>query len=413
MKLLEKNGLYLAKNDDFSDIRIKVLSEIKGTKKDFIISDILSRYKLRTNSVYKTKKEICDKFDELYSFMIYEGTSIIQAKSFHYFLVSMIDEKVLDVNYFDDAIKFMKDIFFNIRIENNKLDEKTINEIKKEMIDNQKNSLANPKTKAHRYYMKNIFLEKEMSNFIFTDIEEFENVVNSITNEDILDYYNTVNNSIYRGYVFGNVSEEQFDKINEVFNGKRNPKKIDYNKEVTINPKDIEYHDEETSQSTLICTYKIDDNKNNYIVYDVFDTMIDSMEGLLMELLRTKYGIVYSAYSEIGFELKYFSVNCEIDKKNKDKCLKAIDEMFEMLKDKEVVEKYLTIAKKKFNESFETYTEEKMSVVAEVDKKVFEKRMPKEEAIKLINKVSAEDIINILPNFKKVNTYFYRGDKNE
>ena len=132
-----------------------------------------------------------------------------------------------------------------------------------------------------------------------------------------------------------------------------------------------------------------------------------------MELLRTKYGIVYSASTDISYNLKYLTIECDIDKKNKQKCLDAIDEMFEMLHDKTILQRQLDIAKKKYNETFETYTENKGSVIMEVDKKVFEKRISREEEIELINKITVDDILKILPNFKKVNTYFYRGDKNE
>ena len=413
MKLKEKNGMYLAYNDEFSEIKIRVLSKVNFNKKTGLISNILSNYISKTNTVYKTKKEICDKCDELYSLELGGGLTFIYNSVFYFLDISLIDEKVLNVKYFDDAIEFIKDIVFNIRIENNKLDKKTIDEIKKDLINKKRNSLANPRYRSMIHFSKNNFIDYKYTQNTITNIDEFIELIDSITDQDIIDFYNEVINSFYRGYVFGNVSDKEFDKINNLFTGPRNTKIIKYDTNIKLNDKDIEIGDDETTQSLLINTYYIDDNDSNYVVYNVLDSMIDSMEGLLMELLRTKYGIVYSASTDISYNLKYLTIECDIDKKNKQKCLDAIDEMFEMLHDKTILQRQLDIAKKKYNETFETYTENKGSVIMEVDKKVFEKRISREEEIELINKITIDDILKILPNIKKVNTYFYRGDKNE
>ncbi len=68
----------------------------------------------------------------------------IGKENFLSFSVNMLSPRVIEDDYLEDAMVFIHEILFNPNFENNKLDEKIITNLKKDLINEEERKLGNP-----------------------------------------------------------------------------------------------------------------------------------------------------------------------------------------------------------------------------------------------------------------------------
>ena len=407
-----KNGFYYYQTDDFVTIKLEFDFLIGSTKEDYFKALLLSSYLNKTNSKYLRMKEISDKKKDLYALELKIGIKTIGIKIFLSFRVDMINPKVVDDEYFNDAIDFLKIMMLEPNFKNGKLDKDIFNQIKNEIINNESNVLKDSSKMQARLFRKNTLPESILNNRFCLDIEELKNIINSFSDKDIIDFYNKTMNSFYAGFAFGNLTDEQNNYLINKLNFKAIVIDNNYCVEDIISTGEKEIVSKDTTQSYLYVVYEIKDYeiKKSYI-YRTICGMLNSMSGSLMQILREKLGIVYSVSANIFYYNGFMYVLAQIDKKNKDKALKGIEEAFNKIISDEYCNQYFVASKKRLEELYISQSEDINYNFEDFQKYVLGNNYTGEEQIKLIRRLTSDDIQRELKNIEKKYVFYYKGDK--
>ena len=339
----------------------------------------------------------------------------VGSKNFFNFSAKLISPRVIKDNYLESAFEFLHDILFNPNFTNNKLDSEVFNEIKKSLINEEKKAMANPKVISKRDLFSSIVPNSNIITNTTLDIDEFTDIINNTTDEDIINLYNKIiNESFYRGYLFGDITDDEFNKFITLFPFKNSKEVLDYRdyQDIPFSTKEVINKDIKTSDIYVI--YKLNNfDISKQHIYKTLNYMISSSIGLSQKILREERGLVYSSGAYIN-KYRFFGflmVGASLSEENKDICLDGIDEIFRRLKDENIVSKLLEYAKEKQNQLDYLSDENIEDVLSDLGEYIFETSKTREELHNLINSLTTKDIINEIDNIEKRYVYFYRGSR--
>ena len=141
--------------------------------------------------------------------------------------------------------------------------------------------------------------------------------------------------------------------------------------------------------------------------------MLNNNNGPIYTVYRTKLGISYSQYEQILYNNGVFFIEADIDKKNKQKAINGLKEIFDILNDKEEVERLLKYTKERRRQLLISYSESVKEIINELEKYILKYDLSEKEKLKLINNLSVDDIMSQINNLEYKCMYFYKGDKDE
>ena len=409
-KLKNDNGLYLYQDDNFSTINMQLTFFADGEDKEEVVRYLLCDYLLKSNKKYNTKNnEINRRMRELYSMNIQAATQKIGSKNNIVFYVDMICPKVAGENYLKEAYELIRNLMLYPDFTN----EKILETVKRNYIVDKMDKLSDVNKKAKQLFYVNTFSDAVGKYIYSTDINYIVDVVNSVTLEDLERTYKKVfsEESFYRGIVFGNISEEEFKLFREYFPFKSSMQDLDYSKNNTVFEKKTEVIDENTNESIVYVTYKI-----NHVPEDVSKLLggiLNYSSGLCYRILREKYGLVYSSYAVIFQYTDALTFKAKIDKKNINKLLEAVDEIVGIITNKEKLKDLLIFIKKYIKNEYYLMSEKKDDMFDEIDDYIRGIGGKYSDFIDKIDSYTEEDIIRYTKSMKKANVFIYKGGYNE
>ena len=409
-KLKNDNGLYLYQDDNFSTINMQLTFFADGEDKEEVVRYLLCDYLLKSNKKYNTKNnEINRRMRELYSMNIQAATQKIGSKNNIVFYVDMICPKVAGENYLKEAYELIRNLMLYPDFTN----EKILETVKRNYIVDKMDKLSDVNKKAKQLFYVNTFSDAVGKYIYSTDINYIVDVVNSVTLEDLERTYKKVfsEESFYRGIVFGNISEEEFKLFREYFPFKSSMQDLDYSKNNTVFEKKTEVIDENTNESIVYVTYKI-----NHVPEDVSKLLggiLNYSSGLCYRILREKYGLVYSSYAVIFQYTDALTFKAKIDKKNINKLLVAVDEIVGIITNKEKLKDLLIFIKKYIKNEYYLMSEKKDDMFDEIDDYIRGIGGKYSDFIDKIDSYTEEDIIRYTKSMKKANVFIYKGGYNE
>ena len=380
---------------------------------NYMLATLLGRYLTEVSNKYTSKKEIMDKSMELYNASVHISDYSCKGYSTMDAYLRIIDPKKVKEDYLDDAIDYFYELVCNPFIRDNKLDQETFNRLKNKMYNDYVNSSKDMHFEHYKEYCSTVLTDSILNFNIFKDMKELKELIDSITDKDIIDFYYKLINNNYKAILFGNMSNTDVKKITSKFNFNKSNYKLDYTDYINIKKEYNEYVNKNFSQSMLNITYNVDNKYNNRVYASILDIMCNSTDGMLMIILRGKYGLVYHASVCLDFRLKSFHIDADIDKKNKDKTIDAIKEFIDDMHDKKKVEEKLKFAKEKIKENIYLSEESSYAEYNKVFDVVYEKEMTDRELLSKVNKVTVKDIIDFMDTLTNENIFFYIGDKDE
>jgi predicted Zn-dependent peptidase len=388
------------------------------TKRNNIILQILSRYLKMINDRYKNLKEYNNIRRDLYNIELFSMRFNYKDNSIFKICMRMLDPKKVKDNYFEKAIDFFHDIFSKPYFINNKLDKEKMNIIKNDIyndyLDFEKNFHFEVYSKYDLMVRPNQ-IRNELE--YYKDSNELREILDSITDEEIIDFYNKLFNNFYKMTIMGNLNKKEIDYIvNKLKFNRTNVKKIEYLEELDLKKEYNEYISKDYTQSVLCVTYKTN-NFKKYSKDDVIDNIINIMsnskEGLFLGLLREKYGLAYGGDASFYYDNGLFRLSAHIDKKNKDKALDVVREYIDIMHNKKIVGERLKFAKEKLLIKESLSSEDTIFMLNKLESYVYEDMISDKEYVKRINAVKTEDIIEFIDSLENENIFYYKGDKDE
>ena len=411
-KIVDDNGFYLYKDDSFNTIFLQIaFQREKGNFQDAAF-DLLCKYLMKTNKNYNTEYEINKKSVDLYSIVYAFSAVNIGSQTLMFFSADLVSPTIVHDEYSEDAFKFLREIL----LEPDFTKEKVFENLKEIYLTQLINGLSNPSIVAKNLFLRTAFAFDNEKFRYSIDEEYIRNMINSITLKDLEElYYKTIREeNCDRGVVFGNITDEEFKILRENLPFKNTHGHLDYCvNNSNLKDDDLEVGSETTSESTIFVTYSMDEIDPG--ILKIIDDIFNGSSNLCFEILREKYGLVYASAVTISFTGKYLLVSAKIDKNNKDKFIEAVDEMIEMIKDKDSLKVFLKNAKESIKNEYNLLSEDRDEMISKIDDYVSYvfKGFDDTKFVEEIDKVKVDDILKYTKTLKRKNIFMYRGDLNE
>lgn len=407
-KLKENNGVYLYQDNSFNTITVRLNFLLKSTNRDSAISDLLCYYLAVTNKNFKTDDEIMMRSKELYSLELYFYNKLYSKQRMFGLDINLISPEAVNDDYYKEAFEFIRQMLMEPDFTN----EEMLELVKRNYLASRRIDLSNNEEYAETMYSQSVLYEKDRKYNYSTDMRYISKMINSITLDDLKKEYEYMIHNFHSGFVFGNMEEEKFNEFVSFMELERTKQEVSYDRSLETKEGDIELK-KDCEQSYIYVTYDMD--KVDYSKLRLLNKMLNSSLGLCYQILREKYGLVYSSSASILYYLKKMYFYGEIDKDKKDKFVEAVDEIVELLKDKEMLAKFIEIAKREMaiNELYFSENQERMiNSLNDYVLGLYE-GLNRTEVNKQIQKIDTQSLIGSTLSLKRKNVFMVRGGEDE
>lgn len=404
------NNLYYYKTNDFAYMTIKHYFTYEGNKRNYIICSLLCSYLKKCNAKIGDCQSIERTSRSLYSTSVHVGHRVDGNKFFFTTSLIMVDPKVIGEDYMDKSLYFYKDMITKPLF--NPFDDELLEHIKKVKI-NRKDMNLNDTDYLQMEMMKKRCILRDCKNeIIITDINEYKEIINSITKEDLIEFYYNLMNNFVTSYAFGNFTDEDIVKISSLFDYSKVNFDYNYRTNAKLIKNDIVMDDNRTTQSYLYTLYKINtiDKIDKTIIYYYLNYLCNS-SGLLHQILRDQMGIVYSTHAGIFTDDEVVFLQANIDKVNEKKALEGLKEVFNKMQTIKELKKSFEFNKEKMNEQYLRTMEDPKLLAEELSKVTLNNDMTRYELKQLIDNITFEEYCQPVKTLEHHCNFIYRGTK--
>ena len=407
-------NIHFIQNNNFHtiDFRIYFTSNVsleKITYYNFLVSILTCATKK-----YDTKKKLIKKCQDLYSlyptaFLVRNG-NLLTCK----FGISTVNSKYIEENSLFDNILLLREILLNPLVEGNEFNEEYFNIIKKELENEIKTIPEEPRLLANLKLLE--MLNKDNGSIISTYCDE--DILNSITRKNLyIKYKEMLIESKIDIFISGNINDTnkviRFIQDNFKFNNR-----YDKLKEGIIIHKisykvDTNFEEGNYSQSKISIGYKfcdLSEYENRYVAF-VFNSLVGGgANSLLMRYIREKNSLCYYINSYYNRLDNMLMINSGINKKNYEEVLRLQKQVFNDVLNGKFTKSDLNDAKMELLFELSNVYENNRSIIEYYYGRSLFNSDDLNYKIKMVKKVSKEDIMKISSKLKLAGVFFLKGD---
>ena len=406
-KLISNNGMYLYKNSDFNTINISMSFLANPNNRENAIYDLLCDFMLKANKRHSTN-EINRKLKELYGTEIDIHTHLYGSKRLLNFCLGIVSPELVGEDFAKEAFELARDILLYPDFER----QDVLDMIKRIRLSGVKSDWAEPMEKAGEVYYDEMLPDPKMKYEYATDIEYIRKMYDSITMEDLKALYEkTINEqSFYRGLAFGHITDEEYKEFRELFPFKTTLDTLDFKGDYKARNGRLIVPDEDIQESSVYVTFSLDEFDRG--TREILDEILNGSSSLCLNILRDQNALVYNTEAQIFCFGNYLYIRGEIDKRNFDDFLKAVNEIIQTIKDPKKLKPLLEIAKEAIKKDNYVITENKEAMFLELFNEIrgINNGFDYEKFIREIDGISEEDIARLTKSIKRKSIFMYRGD---
>ncbi len=407
-------NIHIIKNKKFHTIDCRVYFTENASKELITYRNALINVLTYATKNYDTKEKLIKRCQDLYSLSPVASSirngGLLTTK----FSLSTINSNYIEKNNLIDNILLLKEIILNPLVIDNSFSKKYFNITKKELEMETKTIDEEPRLYANIKLLK--IIDKE------------ERIVSGYSDLDILgkmnekklyqSYLDMLKNSKIDIFISGNIknSDEIIKVIKDNFHFKNNNYKLNDYSIIHNNKKDQPIIKEETKnyqQSKLSIGYKLynlTDFENRYVSF-VFNTLLGGgANSLLMRYIREEKSLCYYISSYSNRMDNIMIINSGINKENYDIVIELINEVFDRIRNGKFTEKDLKQSKMEVLYNISTIFESNRNIIEYYYGQHIFNSKDVDTKIKMINKVSKEDIIKYVNKINVEGIFFLKGD---
>ena len=392
-------NLHIINTDKFKTITVEVAFRRKIKKEEITIRNLLKELMINSSYNYPTEKSLIIETENLYDLKLLSSNYRIGNYAILSFKTRFLNEIYTEEGMNEESIRFLLDLIFNPRLDNDL--EKCKKKIEKSI-----NMLSDNKVKYSLFKLLESAGDMAYAYNSYGYIDD----LNKITESDIKEYYDSlIKNDIIDVYVVGNVDEDRIKSIfKEFFNVGTFHK---YNTEVIVpelvkNRKLIEVREiDNVNQTQLAMLYAVNgltDYERKYVLPIYGELLGGSANSILFDDVREKNSYAYYVNAIVKAYDNIMMIYSGIEKGNDGNVKKLIDKSLKSVSKGSFDLAKLDSAKKTMVSSIKASLDNPMGIINNYYARVLVNSPDIEERIKMIEKVSKEDIINVS---KKVSSY--------
>ena len=385
-------NLHVINTDKFKTITIDVSFRRKIKKEEITIRNLLKELIVNSSCNYPTERSLIIQTEKLYDLKLLSSTYRVGSYSILSFKTRFLNEVYTEEGMNEESIKFLLDLIFKPRLDNDVL--KCKKKIEKSIL-----SLNDNKIK---YALLKLLETTEDMPYSYNNYG-YKDDLDKITDDDIKNYYNSViSDDIVDVFVVGNVDGSEIKRIFK-----------EYFKVSTFHKNELsllvpelsrvrkirefnEYDNVNQTQLTLLCNLSdITDYERKYVLPVYGELLGGSSNSILFDTIREKNSYAYYVNALVKPYDNVMMIYSGIQKGNEKEVLKLIEKSLSgVSKGKFDLEK-LESSKKTLISAIESSLDNPVSIINNYYAKVLVNALDINEKIENIKKVSKEDIISV------------------
>lgn len=409
-------NIHIIDDKRFHTIIIKIfftenVSFEKITSHNFI-ADLLT---YASNS-YDTKSKLLKKCQDIYSMYPYSSSTRFGNLLTTKFTLCMVNSMYIDENYLNENLLLLKDIILNPIVENNAFSSKYFEIIQNEQRNEIKVQNEDPRTYANLKLLDMLEPDKK-GKYNLTSFSDLDIIENLDTRKLYEDYLDMINNSKIDIFVSGNIPniKNLVKSITKNFNFPNNHYKLDspYIRHFKKNRK-VKYKKEilPYSQSKIslgIKAYDLNKKEIKYILPVFSNILGGGFNSLLMQEVRENNSLAYYISSYYNKLDSLIILNSGINKDNYEKVIELIKNTLENLKKGNFDISYLKENILEYVNEIESLTDNNNNLIEYYYGIELFKSETMEEKIKIVKKITKEDIVNIARKIRIDSIFYLEG----
>lgn len=336
-------NLHIVKTNRFKTITVSVAFRRKTVKEEVTIRNLLKELIVNSSLNYPTEKSLIIETEKLYDLKLLASNYRIGNYTILSFKERFLNEKYTEEGMNEESIRFLLDLIFNPRLDNDVL--KCKKKIEKSIL-----SLKDNKVKYSLLKLLESTNDMPYSYNSYGNIDD----VNKITNEDIVNYYNSVlRDDIIDVFVVGEVDDVEIKRIFKEYFKVTTFHKQECEVVVKELPKvrkvEVIKEEDNVNQTQLAILYSLNGitDKERKFVLPIFSEMLGgSSNSILFDSVREKNSYAYYVNSIVKSYDNITMIYAGIDGNNQDNVRKIIDKELKMITKGHVDKEKLECAKK-------------------------------------------------------------------
>jgi len=410
-----KNGVRarLLKSNKFKTNIVGVFFSTE-LNKDNVTKNALIPAILRRGSVkYPTMRDISIELENLYGAKFDCGVSKKGELQVLRFYGEAVNDKYLQDSNNNTLrlAEIIKDIVFNPVMVDGKFNEEYLAQEKNKL----KNIIESRKNDKVQYALERCY--ELMAGDEPYGLCEYGDVgsVDSVSNEELVNAYNDmINNFNVDIIVAGNIDDEEFDNIVNLFNFDERTNIVEL-KINGVEPGEIKNITEEfdINQGKLSLAYRTNVKPNSKEYFDmlVYNGILGSgVQSKLFQNVREKNSLAYYAFSRLDKFKGIMGISSGIEQQNYQKALDTILEQVEDMKKGNITDYEYTTTIKTIENSLNSMKDEQLSLVDfYYGQELIGSDLSLEDVIENMKKVKVDDVVKVAEQVKLDTIYFMKG----
>lgn len=394
-------NLHIIKTDRFKTITVSVAFRRKIVKEEITIRNLLKELLINSSYNYPTERSLIIETEKLYDLKLLSSNYRIGNYAILSLKTRFLNEKYTEKGMNEDSIKFLLDLIFNPRLDNE------VDKCKKK-IEKSIKALSDDKI---RYSLNRLLEETKDKAYSYNSYGYLEDL-DKITDDDIKKYYDSIiKNDIIDVYVVGDVEDAQIKNIfREYF------KVMTYHKqdidiivpELSSNRKPLENHEQDNvnqTQLAVLCNINGLTDKERKYVLPVYGEMLGGgSNSILFDAVRGKNSYAYYVNAIVKAYDNIMMIYSGIDGANEGEVKSIIEKSLKSIPKGKIDSDKLDSAKKTIVSAIKASLDSPMGIINNYYAMTLVNTPSCEERIKNVEKITKEDIINVS---KKISVYSY------
>lgn len=410
-------NLYTVKTNRFKTVQMEIIFRDEVNKENLLGKTFLADLMTDACEKYKSRKEVVKKLEELYQASFYGVTNRVGNVMMTSFVLNFLNPKFInDDNYLEEVIKLPFEMITKPFIKAKEFDIKNFNIVKNRLHDEILEVNEDINRVALKGALSNLEKNSPSRYSVMGEIEELE----AITPKSLASLYEELmTKNKCDIFVVGNIDMEKV--ANYIFKYFKNQviKTRDYPLYVNNNTfKKVKKVKEIGSflETNLVNVYNIENltEKEKTTTMHFYNYLLGGggLNTKLYQLLREKNSLCYGVRSVYLKHDNLLLIQTSIDKKDVKKANNLIKEAFKEMKMGKFSDEELKAAKASFLFSLNLALDDPAGIINNYVFHIISGLPLIEERMKLIEEISAEEIVKISNKIKPMIEYVLEGDNN-
>lgn len=413
--MIANSGPIFINKKGFKKIILDYYYPYNYSKEEVVASSLLLRILLKKTACYKTKESFINAQINHYVQKIKLQKSTMGNQTYYHIEIVIPNKNALNMaDYsYEKTLAFINDSILNPCTINNQFLEEDVEEAKTKL----KNYIAKNLSNINSYAAISCDKIIDQDNQFLESIYQHRDEINALDSQSLYTFFQkTIATKKPYLFVTGEIDSSLKKAVRKVFpnNLESILFKNNFIEPLNIKEKVCLFAEEKPYQQSVVkIAYKVKDyNKQDRVILYLLDFLLNSQSSnILMDTLRKKYNLVYTASCTSSLDYGIFLISALISKENKEKTIQAIKEMIENLKDESFVSKPLknVITRKKIDLEWEK--DSLFNLSNDFIISYFQYGFSLKEEYEILKQITAKDVVDFINRLVLDTIYYLEGTK--